>query len=71
MLQCVDGVKLGAMCAMPELPHFHGQVGRCWQLWEEGPAPKPCAGSPGCLSPTYKALPSQSKAMTSVLVKST
>jgi hypothetical protein len=51
MLQFVDDIRLGTMCTRPELPWFHGQVGRLWQLWEEGPAPKLWAGS---LSPTYK-----------------
>jgi hypothetical protein len=51
VVQCVDDVKLGAMCTRPELPQFHGQVGRQWQLWENGPASKPWAGS---LSSTYK-----------------
>ncbi len=51
VLQCVDGVQLGAMCARPKLLQFHGQVGRHCQLWEEGPAPKPWASS---LTPTYE-----------------
>ncbi len=51
VLQFVDGIKLGAMCARHKLLQFQGQVGRSWQLWEEGPAPKPWASS---LLPTYK-----------------
>jgi hypothetical protein len=51
VLQCVDGTQLGVMCARLELPWFHEQDGRCWQLWEEEPVPKPQAGS---FTPTYE-----------------
>ncbi len=50
MLQFVNGIKLGAMCEGRELQRFHRYIGRHRQLWEEGLASKPWAGS---LLPTY------------------